>query len=144
MLAQLSQRGENDWRANEQNWLVLQGGHDDFMGRANTVDIGGTIRDREVARIDHSQVDVQRFPKLSRAPGPRLGSCFADFVGPALANAFAALDVFASVFVQAANVRFEPWIEYSHAHRLQKLADAVAPARLFLGRARRDKIHRSG
>lgn len=144
MLTQFVQGGKDDGRADEEYGLVLECGHYDLMRRADAVDVRGAIRNAEVAGVHHAEINVQRFPELSRAPGAGLRTRFAAFISPALADALAALHVFAAILVQAAYVRLEPRIEHRHTHLLQKLANAIAPAELFLRRARRDKVHRAG
>ena len=71
-------------------------------------------------------------------------AAFVIVVSPAFLDLIAALGVFASVFVQAAHLGFEPRIKDRDAHPLEKLAHAIAPAGLFLRRARGDEIHRAG
>src|SRR6516162_9290404 len=144
MLAQFMEGRKTDRRTDEQHWLVLERRHDDFVWRADAVDIGWAIRNREVAGIHHSEVNVKSFPELARTPRAGLRPLLPAGVSPAFANAFAAFDVLAAVFVQAADVGFEPRIKNSDSHRLEKLADAIAPAELFLRGARGYKVHRAG
>src|SRR5215203_1523510 len=141
MLSQSLQPGKHNRRADEKHRLMLQGGHDDFMGRADAVDISRTITDREIAGIHHAQVDVQGLPELFGAPGPGLRPLFSTSVSPTFADLVAALGVFPSILMQPADVGFEPRIENGDAHGLQKLADAVAPPELLLSGARGDKVH---
>lgn len=68
---------------------------------------------------------------------------FSAFVSPTFLDSFATLDVFAAIFVKPAHVRLEPRVENCGAHALQKLADAIAPAKLFLSRTRGNKVHRT-
>ena len=138
------QRGKNDGRADEQHRLVLQGRHDDLVRRAHAVNVRWAIGDGEIARIHHAQINVQRLPELFGAPGAGLGAALAAGVGPALADALAAFGVLAAIFVQTAYVGLEPRIEHGGAHRLQELADAIAPAEPLLCGAGSHKIHRPG
>src|SRR6266404_5494074 len=144
MFTQVLQRGEYYWGTDKENRLVLQGRHYDLMRRPDTVDIGWAIGDGEIAGVYHPQINMQSFPELDGAPGSCLGAAFAAFVGPFCPNALAALHVFSAVFVQPAHLRLEPRVEYGHTHGLEELAYAIAPAELFFGRARSDKIHGTG
>lgn len=102
------------------------------MRRADAVNVRGTIRDGEITRVHHTEINVQRFPELFRAPCAFLRTAFAASERPAFADEFGAFHVFATVLVQPANVRFEPRIKDSDAGLLQELADAVAPTEMLL------------
>src|SRR5712671_1895595 len=106
---------EHNWRADEQDRLVLQCRHDDLMRRTDRVNVRWTIRDSKVAGVHHAQIDVERLPELFGAPRALLGSAYAAGISPAVLDFVAALDVLASVLVQPANVRLEPRIEHSDA-----------------------------
>src|SRR3954470_10041980 len=141
MFAHFVKGGKYNRRAHKQHRLMLQRGHDDLMRRANAVNVGRAIRDAEIARIHHPQINMQRFPELPRAPGTRLRALLATGVGPTVANALSAFDILAAVFVQPPHLRFEPGIENRHPEVLQNLAHPVSPARLLFRRPRRHKIH---
>src|SRR2546423_3066661 len=97
---------------------MLEGGHDDLMWSADAVNIGGAERNREIAGINHAQIDMQRLPKLFPAPSARLGAFPAALIGPPLADALAAFDIFTAVLVQPPHLRLEPWIENGRSHGL--------------------------
>ncbi len=141
---QLMEGGKDDGGTDEEHGFVLQGSHDDFVRSADAVNIGRAVGDGEIAGIDHAQIDVQSFPELLGAPGAGAGAFDADLIGPTLADAFAAFDVFAAIFVEAADVGFEPGIEDGDSHGLKELTDAIAPAELFFSGAGGDKIHGAG
>ena len=86
---------------------------------------------------------MERFPKLLRAPGARFVARLALGEGPLLAGVDR-VHVLEPVLLRAAHARFEPRIENDRPLRPEEVADAVAPAELFLVRARGDKIHRPG
>src|SRR5262249_16126694 len=113
------------------------------MGRADAVDVRGTIGNGEITGIDHAQINVECFPELPGAPCAGLSTPSASFISPPSLDALAAFDILASIFAQAADLGLEPGIEDRHAHRLQELAHSIAPAELFFRRSRRDKIHRA-
>src|ERR1019366_4770593 len=87
---------------------------------------------------------MEGFPKCFGAPGAGRGPFFSARKSPTFFDAVTAFDIFATVFVEAADVRLEPGIEDRDAVFLQKLADAIAPALLLFVRTRRHKIHWSG
>src|ERR1043166_3899700 len=60
VLAQLAQGREHNRRADEEHRLVLQGGHDDLVRRANAVNIRWAIRDSKITRVHHAQINVER------------------------------------------------------------------------------------
>jgi len=138
------QGGELDWGADKEHRFVLHGGQDDFVRRADAIDVGRAIRDAEIAGIHHPQVNVQRLPELPGAPRAGLRAALAAGISPPPADALAALKVLPAIFVQPPDVRLEPGIEDGDPHALEELADPVAPARLLFRRAGRHKIHRPG
>lgn len=144
VLAQLVQSGELNWRADKEHRLVLEGRHYDFVRRADAINVGGAVRDGKIAGVDHAKVDMKRLPELSGAPGTGLSALFSAFVSPVLFDSLTAFNIFAPIFVETANIRFEPGIEDSGAQGLQKLTNPIAPTELFLGGARSDKIHGAG
>src|SRR5215475_11567997 len=113
------------------------------MWRADAVNVRRAIRNREVARIHHPQINVKRLPELSRASCPRFCPFFPALIRPTLLDFFATLHIFAPVFVKAANIWFEPWVEHCCSHVLQKLAHPITPAQLFLHTPERYEIHRA-
>src|SRR5256885_1608403 len=133
-------RRELDGRTHKQHRLVLQRRHDDFMRRADAVNVCWTVGDREIARVHHPEVDMKCLPELPGAPCSSLSALLSTLVSPTLFDSFATLGVFASVFVKPADVRLKPRVEDRRAHGLQKLAHTIPPAELFLGGARGDKI----
>src|SRR5436309_1888885 len=142
MIAKLRERGKNNGRADEEHRLVLQRGHDDFMRRPDAIDVRWTIRDAEIARIHHAQVDVEGLPELPGAPGSRLRPRLPAGVGPLLPNAFTAFNVLATVFVKSSDIRLEPRIEHGDGETLEDLAYAIAPAELLFHGARGHTVPR--
>src|SRR3954447_26394280 len=120
MRAELMQGREQDWWTDKQHRFVLQCRHDDLVRRADAVNVRRAVRDCEVAGINHPQVDVQGFPELMSTPGASLGTFLAAFVSPPLSNPFAAFDVLAAIFMQAANFWLEPGIENGHPPALEE------------------------
>src|ERR1035437_7952709 len=114
------------------------------MRRADAVDVRRAIRNREITRVHHPQIDVQRFPKLPRAPRSRLRALASRPIRPDLFDPLAALGVLTPVFVQPANIRLEPRVEHGHARRLQEFANAIAPTELLLPAAGRYEANRAG
>src|SRR5437660_9719969 len=112
------------------------------MWRPYAVNICRAIRNRKIARIHHPQVDMQRLPELPGAPRPGLGSLFPALVSPTLLDPFPTLHILTPVLVKTTNVRLKPRVEHRGSHALQKLADPIAPAKLFLRAAGRYEIHR--
>ena len=144
VIAQLVQAGKLNRWADEKHGLVLQCRENDLVRCADAVNVRGAIRDGEIARVHHAEINVQRLPELFRAPGAFLRTVFAARKRPAFADEFGALHVFASVLVKPAHIGFEPRIEDGDAGLLQELAHAIAPAGVLLHFPRGDEIHRAG
>src|SRR5215469_8795058 len=68
MSAQFVQCRKDNWRADEEHRLMLQGSHDDLVRGADAINVSRAIGDGKIAGIDHAQVNVQRLPKLLCAP----------------------------------------------------------------------------
>src|ERR1041385_5630454 len=143
MGAKVLKRGKFDRRTDEEYRLVLERRHNDLVGCADAVNVCWTIGNREVAGIDHSEVNVQGLPELSGAPGARLSAFLSALVSPTFLDALAAFDIFTAIFMKTAHIRLEPWIKNGRTLGLQKLANPVTPAELFFDCTRSDKIHRA-
>src|SRR4051812_33100659 len=124
MFAELVVGGEGDGRTNEQHGLHLLTGKDDLVRGSDAVDVRRAVGDGEVARVDHTEIDVQRFPEVIRAGGAGFITFTAGIEAPGLAH-IDRVDVFEAVLMQAADGRLKPWIKYNRAEGAEEIADSI-------------------
>ena len=109
------------------------------MNGANAVNISRHIRNREIARIDHAEIDVQRLPKLFRAIRPASSPLSGSYVQSSRTSI-----VLISSRPYSCGPRTAGLNQGSKTtpRRAEEIAHPIPPAELFLVRTGSHKIHR--
>jgi hypothetical protein len=129
--------------ADKQHWFSLLAGENNLMRSADAVHIGRAICHDKIAGVHHSEVAVQRGPKLRSALGA-LGSARLVVCKRPIRSGNRLSFTFFAVIVHAAHFGLKPRIKDSNAEPPEELPNSVSPTVFLLILARTNKVHGPG